>query len=428
MRHPAGPPYLVFANKKGEIFEFPGLLALGRSGYDLLLPQKEDFIPLPYGSELFVLPDRHPIGLDPESGEPVALTENPYSASEPALAVAAFVAPAHTHTHLAAWEKALEDLPPLPLFAYSAVGWRDGDFWVTAFRSDPDPRQDLDHFDPEEVTQRTQKRLRAFAHNRLIQHLGQRCCLTYGCPAARNYFLDRYEAPLPTSRHCNARCLGCLSLQPPEGPPATQERIDFLPSPEEIAEVAGGHLLRAQPGIVSFGQGCEGEPLLEAKLLEKTIRLIRQRTTRGTINLNTNASLPEAVARLALAGLDSMRVSLPSARSRYWQAYVRPRNFGLEDIRASIREMKKKGRFVSLNYFIFPGISDEEEELEALSEIVSLGVDFIQLRNLNIDPDWYLEGLGYSHRGKALGIKEMIAILKKRFPELKFGYFNPYLG
>ena len=36
------------------------------------------------------------------------------------------------------------------------------------------------------------------ARNRLFRHL-ETCALTYGCPAAKNLFLCRYEAPLPTS-------------------------------------------------------------------------------------------------------------------------------------------------------------------------------------------------------------------------------------
>ncbi len=45
---------------------------------------------------------------------------------------------------------------------------------------------------------------------------------------------------------------------------------------------------------------------MQAGVMAEAIRLIRARTTRGTINLNTNGSLPEAaVDRLAQAGLDS---------------------------------------------------------------------------------------------------------------------------
>jgi len=50
------------------------------------------------------------------------------------------------------------------------------------------------------------------------------------CFAAKNVFFRRWECPLPTSPTCNAGCLGCISLQPSECCPASQERIDFVPS------------------------------------------------------------------------------------------------------------------------------------------------------------------------------------------------------
>jgi hypothetical protein len=43
------------------------------------------------------------------------------------------------------------------------------------------------------------------------------------------------------------------------------------------------------------------------------------------------------------------------------------------------------------------------------------------MRNLNIDPDFYLKEMG---RGEGMGISKMIEILKREFPRLQFGYFN----
>ena len=419
--HPKEHPSLVFADEEGRIYDLPDLLAMARGATGFILPSKEDFIPLPPGSELFMLPQRHPVGLDP-SGEDVTLKENPYGEG-PAWAVAAFIAPAHTQLWIAAYEEG-DGAPPLPLFSYTAVGWSEGCFWVTAFRSDPDPRQDPDRFDMEEIRKKTLKRLRAHPQNRLLQHLGWRCCLTYGCPAAKNLFLGRHEAPLPTSPQCNARCLGCISHQ--EGPiPVTQPRIEFVPTEEEIAEVAVPHLRRASKAIVSFGQGCEGEPLLQARRIEGAIRRIRSRTSWGTINLNSNASLPEEVGRLARAGLDSLRVTLPTATQRYYKAYVRPQGFGLREVRESIRTMKREGKFVSLNYFILPGFTDQEEEVEGLLEVLDEGVDFIQLRNFNIDPLWFMRSVGFQASREGIGIRGVIRRVKEAFPHIGFGYFNP---
>jgi hypothetical protein len=63
--HPDDIPTLVYANEKGEIKNFPELSMAGRSGNFFLKPLLDDLIPLPEGSELFLLPDRMPIGISP---------------------------------------------------------------------------------------------------------------------------------------------------------------------------------------------------------------------------------------------------------------------------------------------------------------------------------------------------------------------------
>ncbi len=426
MKHPAATPALVFADEQGRIRDFPDLAMAGMAHERIIRPATADLIELPEGSELFVLPGRLPIGTDPATGEPLLLEEDPAQPGKPILAVAAFMAPAHTALYTAAYQRCA-DAPLLPLFAYTAVGWHQGRFWVTGFRSDTDQRQDARNFRQEQITRLTQKALKRHRGNRLIQHLGI-CCLTYHCPAARNYFLGRWEAPLPSSPVCNARCLGCISLQESGCCPSTQDRIAFVPSSREICEIAVPHLQAAESPIVSFGQGCEGEPLLQADLLATSIQAIRRQTTRGTINCNSNASLPEAVDRLARAGLDSLRVSLNSARAIYYERYYRPRGYRFADVRQSILAMKKRDKFVSLNYFVLPGFTDTVEELEALAELVETGgVDYIQLRNLNIDPHYYFSSLAVPAE-LGIGLHHWLTQLKKLLPHLRFGYFNPQVN
>ncbi len=399
----------------------------GRSGNFFTRPLPGDLIPLPEGSELFLLPDRLPIGIVPADDSPILLDHDPDAPRETIQAVAAFMAPAHTAIHSAAYEPAAKGIPPLPLFAYTAVGWLKGRFWVSAFRSDADIRQDAHGFNLEKIKRNTVRLLKKNPKNRLIQHLGK-CCLTYGCPAARNYFLGRWEAPLPTSPVCNARCVGCISLQPSGCCPATQDRINFVPRVAEIAAIAVPHLKQAPGAIVSFGQGCEGEPLLQAATLEKAIRSMRARTDRGTINLNSNASLPDKISLLAAAGLDSLRVSLNSARAEYHAHYYRPVSFSFTDLLESIDAMKAAGKFVSLNYFILPGFTDDPDEFAALCMLIEEHrPDLIQLRNLNMDPDWYLDTVAYAPVAPPMGIRRWLAELQQFFPQLRFGYFNPPL-
>ena len=420
-------PDLVFADESGRILDLPDLEAVGSSAGRWVRPDPEDWIPLPPGSELFLLPRRIPVGYDRRTRRFRVLDDARFGRI---TAVAAFSAPAHTVLHSAAY-RSLRNAPVLPLFAYGAVGWRDDGFVTTAMRIDPDPRQDIDRFDGAEIQLRAQRRMSEEPDNRLLQHLGG-CALRSGCPAARNLFMERWEAPLPTSPSCNASCLGCISLQQNSPVCATQERIRFVPTPEEICDVAIPHLRSAPRAVVSFGQGCEGEPLLQAPTIEQAIRDMRRATSRGTINMNTNGSLPQAVAALARAGLDSIRVSLNSARPGCYERYYEPRGYRFEDLMDCVRVIKAAGGFASLNYFVLPGFSDQPEEVDALIDFVAeTGVDLIQMRNFNIDPEWYLAHVG--HRPPArpeerpVGIRILMQRLSERIPALRFGYYNPCL-
>lgn len=200
------------------------------------------------------------------------------------------------------------------------------------------------------------------------------------------------------------------------------ERIRFVPTVDEVLEVALPHLEGAKDPIVSFGQGCEGEPLMQWRLLERSIGELRAKTDRGTINLNTNGSFPDRVAKLCDAGLDSLRVTLNSPHRENYNRYHKPKRYTFGRIVDSLIRAKEKGIFTSINLLVFPGFTDREEEVKGLIGLIKkTNLDLIQMRNLNIDPDFYLEAMG---RGEGIGISKMIDILKKEFPSLQFGYFN----
>lgn len=420
-------PRLVFADESGQIFDHPFLEMTGASAGTWERVEKGSLVPLPPGSELFVLPGRLPVGYNRGHRRFETVGENPYTPGGRVQAVAAFMAPAFTQILSASCQPG-RDAPVLPLFSYTAVGWQDGGFQVAGVRVDPLPRQDSDRFDPRAMKQRARRVLARNRGNRLIQHLGT-CALTYGCPAAKNYFLGRWEAPLPTSPRCNSACLGCISLQE-QGPVcATQERISFVPSPEEIAEVGAPHLEKAEGPLVSFGQGCEGEPLLQGKVLARAIAIMRRHAGRGTINLNTNGSLPKVVARLRRSGLDSIRVSMNSARADFYHRYYRPRGYSFAALKKSLLAMKADGGFASINLLTLPGFTDEEDEVEALLSLIDeTNLDLIQMRNLNVDPEWYLRSIEYRPHGKRLGILEMMNRIRRCQPQVQFGYFNPCLN
>ncbi len=420
----SGLPSLVVANEQGEVFEVPELKMVGQSVHSFHLPEERELIRIPYGSDLFVLENRVPLGYDPERGELVRLET--YRGKR-VLPVAAFMAPAHTWIYRAAYET-LPNAPDLPLYAYTAVGWRNEAFWVAGVRVDDDVRQDPAQFNPREIERAAERMLVRYSNNRLVRHLVENCVRRYGCPAARNFVLERWECPVPTSPGCNANCVGCLSYQPPDSFSPAQERIDFVPTVEEIVEFTVPHLEGAPNAVVSFGQGCEGEPLTVADVIEAAIREMRKRTEQGTINVNTNASDPEAVERLCKAGLDSIRVSLNSAQRSFYERYFRPLDYSFEDVLESIRVAKRHGCWVSLNYFVFPGFTDHPDEMAALFELVeTYHVDMIQARNLNLDPEVTIRALQLQELddSDSVGVLTWLDEVRARFPWVRIGYFNP---
>ncbi len=411
-------PYLMYSDGSGNIFEDISLYAVGRSGWDAFPVPVEDWIELPEGGQLYELPGRRGIGIDVETGD-MRLCDKGW-------AVAAFIPPAHTGLYMSAYET-MPDAPTLPLFCYTAAGWHNDKLYVPAVRIEKDIRQEAIGYDDDNIQSGHDNLLTAYPDNRLVKHLMENCCMTYTCPAARNLALGRWECPVPVSPACNANCIGCISFQPQEEEIfSTQDRLTFKPTAEEIVEFTVPHLETAPFPIISYGQGCEGEPLLMWETIKESIIEIRKHTSKGSININTNGSKPDAVKALCEAGLNSIRVSMNSARKKIYTSYYLPNNYKFEDLIESLKVARSYGAWTSINYFVFPGMTDSVEEYEALRKFIkATDLCMIQWRNFNIDPDWYLEKIDVADTGESMGVKQMMELIREEFPNLKFGYFNP---
>ena len=411
-------PYLLYSDGKGNIFEDHTLYAVGRAGWDAFPVPEDEWIELPQGGNLYELPRRKAVGIDVHTGKMRLCNKG--------WAVAAFIPPAHTGLYLAAYETE-PNAPTLPLFCYTAAGWYHNKFYVPAVRIENDIRQECAGYDDNKIKQGVHHLLQSYPHNRLVKHLMENCCLTYHCPAARNFSLHRWECPVPSSPACNANCIGCISFQPQEESIiSTQDRLTFKPTAEEIAEFTVPHLMSAPYPIISFGQGCEGEPLLMWETIREAIIEIRKHTNLGSININTNGSKPDAVKALCEAGLNSIRVSTNSARKNIYTAYYRPNNYQFEEIVESLKVVRNYDGWSSINYFVFPGMTDSVEEYEALRNLIKeTDLSMIQWRNFNIDPDWYLGKIGVTETGEMLGVKQLMELIHEEFPHVEFGYYNP---
>jgi len=415
----------LVADQNGNIFELEGYAAVGMAADTRVALTRRLTKPIPHGSELMFLTDRLPVLFNIEEKKFETLKENPYRPGEPIFPVAAFNSPGYVIRYVAAYREK-RGAAHLPLFSYGAVGWQKEGFRTAVILVDKEKRQDLRFMKEQKILSGIRKMRKRMPGNRLRRHL-ENCALTYGCPAGKNFFLERYEAPLPTAQQCNARCLGCLSLHEKSDIPVSQNRIAFTPSSDEIAEVAEAHIQGVKKAVVSFGQGCEGDPLMAADVIAPAIRKIRSITEKGTINVNTNGSRSAVIERFIDAGLDSMRISLNSIRPVCYHRYFRPRGYEFSDVEKSIDLALEREKFVSINYLNCPGFTDTPKERDALIHFLKdHPIRMIQWRNLNYDPLKYWNLMNrVDPGGKPIGMANLLKQIKAEFPRLMHGYFNP---
>jgi pyruvate-formate lyase-activating enzyme len=417
-------PKLLFADEAGRVFEHPELLALVRDGAGAALPG-DAAVALPQHAQLAALPGRRPLGLCPRTGETLEVRQVQLGRrTVRASAVAAVLPPGWTRLALPAYRTS-RIAPVLPQWAYTAAAW-DSHLGHVAYALHTDLRR---HWDPgthstPDLPGLVGERLRR-DDNPLLRQLA-RCALEWRCFTAQNTFYVRDEGAIPASVGCNARCVGCISEQPPEGPPSSHERMDDAPDARRMAEIGIAHL-RDAPGrtMISFGQGCEGEPLTRARVIAEAIRRMRRATSRGSINVNTNGSLPENLGSLIDAGLDACRISLNSAHPPLYEAYYRPIRYAFRDVVRSIRLAKKRGVYTALNLLTFPGVTDRQGEMDALCELVGTSrVDQVQVRSLAIDPEQYLAvAERASAGGPPRGMRTLLRRLRSARRDLVIGNF-----
>ena len=411
---------MVFCDRDGQVYDDPDLLMAAASGPAWRAVALDETIPLPEGSTIVAMPFRGAAGWDAEAETCEVVPHVP--GVGPVCAAAAVIPPAYLRTLLPAQERPPR-AEPLPLLGYTAIGWADDGFRVAALRLDERTEWDPEHFGTPELPARIEAKLERLPGNRIVAQLA-RCATGYNCCTAQNYFYERWEAGLPVSSACNADCLGCISLQPSECCPSPQARIDFEPTVDEAAALALDHLASAGPdAIVSFGQGCEGEPLLRADLIAAVARRVRAATAAGTLHINTNGSRPDVVADLADAGIASLRVSLVSAKLSRYAAYHRPNGYDLHTVGDTLDRARAAGLHLALNLLVCPGVTDTAEECDKLIAFVTKHpVQVIQMRNLNLDPDDAMDVL--DPRGAGMGITDLLGRVRAALPGVRLASFN----
>ena len=413
-------PAPLVARKDGALLDVPGFAAAVDDG-QTRRATTADFIALPEGSLLLTLPGRSAIVYD---GDRRTTLDELGGVAVDAMAVALPLG--YTRALLPAYE-ARPGAPALPLYGYTAAAWDGKRIVAAALSTDSLASWSAAAHDEAHVRAGIDARIAEFGDTGLLRQLA-RCATEYGCYTAQNAFLRSGEAAIPVSPACNARCIGCISAQDMSaGFVSAQERVRATPSADEIVDLAVAHL-QGGGDIVSFGQGCEGEPLLAAPRIASAVRKIRERTTAGVIHCNTNASAPQALASLIDAGVQSVRVSLNSARPQAYAAYYRPRGYAFDEVRKSLQVASDARIAISLNLLTHPGVTDEADEIESFDRLLQdYSITMVQTRTLNVDPAEYFAAVGRPAR-PTVGMATWLQRLSSQFPDIRVGNFTRGFG
>jgi hypothetical protein len=196
----------------------------------------------------------------------------------------------------------------------------------------------------------------------------------------------------------------------------------LLESPSEMIEAGLQHLLHAPNALVNLD--ISEEVNLDA--VSNLIQSIRQQTFRGMIQINASAPDPRSIKKWCEAGLDSIRLTLNSAQGNYYNLFHEPQESRFDDIVESFKIARYFHRRAVLNYEIFPGLTDHPAEIDALIKLVrELKIETIQLHNLKIDPEWYMDELQLLNlTRKQIGIQNWFTHLQKTFPAIQIGYYD----
>jgi hypothetical protein len=396
---------LLYARPDGTLLEHPVLRPAGQT-FGEAVPLRA-LCPLPAGATLCQLPGCTAQGYDAR-GRMHTLRPGRD------LAVGALLPTGYARLLLPAYRKEA-GAAYLPLFGYTAVAAVDGELHAAFMPIDAPGSWEPANYNTPDLHARVEDRLAGAPDDPLLGQLA-RCALEYGCYTAQNVFYERWEGALPASPACAAQCVGCISEQLGDVP-SPQQRLPFAPTPEAMAELAVAHLAGGPRRMISFGQGCEGDPLNRWRYVARALRIIRERLPldhphAGVINMNTNAWHTRGLQQVVDAGLQRIRVSLFSAVDDHYAAYYKPRGYSFADVRRSIRLCAGAGVHVALNLLTFPGYTDADGEVMALLDLIRAeGVHEVQVRTLNIDREM-LRAAVPPPLGRPLGIARFLDTLR----------------
>ncbi len=201
--------------------------------------------------------------------------------------------------------------------------------------------------------------------------------------------------------------------------------LDLNPFSETFAEMSESALLHisntANPLI-----NIEIAEDISTREITQFIQTIRTKTVQGIIQINAAFADPGSVKEWCEAGLDSICFSLNSTQKKLYELFHHRSPSQFDDIIESLKIARHFHRRIVLSYGVFPGLTDHPDEIEAFKKLVGdLNIEIVQLHNLEIDPEWYVDELRLMTLNRSqLGIKSWFSDLRKTFPSIQIGYQN----
>lgn len=367
----------VYTNPDGDLLFDEDFTALGRIGKNIAEPLLEEMIPMPEGTTFVLLPDRQGIVMKFESFIPYPYPEN--------MPVGVLLPQGYTRTLMPSFAEPAPGDQILPDYGYTMVGYKEGQFYVAAIKTNEDKKWNPKFYNTEDLPGKINKMKNRFPKNVLVKELSNYAS-NDSCFAAQNIFYERWEGGIPVSPNY------------------------YKKTADEIAELGINHL-KEDDSIISFGLGFEGEPSLQAGLIADGIKKIRKKTSKGKINCNTSGGNTAGIKEIVDAGIDSLRVTINSGLQATYNAYFKGRNYSLEDVKNSLCYAAEKNCSTYLNLLVMPGVTDTKKEIEKLKNFIKESkVKKVKFSNLNVDPDQYLDKIVIEE--EALGVLFLKEVLE----------------
>lgn len=337
----------------------------------------EQGIPLPPLAKVVPLPDRDALGID-RLGRPRSLGAGRW-------AVAAILGPGHLRTRLPAYI-GRDDAAPLEAQGYAAVAAGvDGTLIVAAVPTGerPAPAAPTEAVLAAAIT----AGLRAHPSSAALRQLARRARELEDAGSAA-LFLGQGDGLLPV----------------------VGERITGA----DLAEIAIAHLAAGGSGV-TFGLTGDPDPLVRPRVVADAAGRIRSAVPTARIAVRSNAAAPAAIARVAEAGVDTLVVSLTSARPETYERLRPDRDIRWPEVRGGIRQAVASGLSVTIELLVLPGLTDRAEEADALVALLRElpSGSRVRLRDLAADPYLVLRA---NPGSQPLGVEVLLARLRAEAP------------